>query len=343
MTECAPVVSVVIATFNSARYVEAAVSSVLRQSLQSIEVIVVDDCSSDDTVAIVKKHRCRDDRVRLAQLERNAGPATARNRGIELARGQWLAILDSDDLFAPDRLHALVDIAEREKADIIADNLVVFSGGKVPRATFFLNPATPSDLLDLLSYLEGTVLYGGGADYGYLKPVIRLAALRRANLQYNPALRIAEDDDFVVRMLLAGMRYWLEPTPSYFYRRHEESTSHRLSAVNAAAMFGAAQNLSKLAQSTCPKNVSAAFSRREAAMLRAADFAELVDVLKARRFAAAVAIALRNPNSLPLLWMPIQAALRRLRPGSMPRTLSDEDPEARAALQSVSQMLKSRA
>lgn len=340
--ERGPIVSVVIATFNSARYVEAAVSSVLRQSLQSIELIVVDDCSSDDTVAVVKKHHARDSRVRLVQLERNAGPATARNRGIELARGEWLAILDSDDLFAPDRLRILVDVAEREKADVVADNLVVFSGDKAPTATFFLDPATPPGPLDLLSYLEGTVLYGDGADYGYLKPVIRLAALRRADLHYNPALRIAEDDDFVVRMLLAGMRYWLEATPSYFYRRHEASTSHRLSAVNAAAMFAAAQKLSILAQSTCPKNVTAAFSRREVAMLRAAKFAELVDVLKARRFGAAVAIALRNPNTLPLLRMPIQAALRRLRPSSFPRTLTDEDPDASAALQSVSQMLTSQ-
>jgi succinoglycan biosynthesis protein ExoO len=339
----APIVSVVIATFNSAQYVETALASVLGQTMPLIEVIVVDDCSSDETVAIVEEHMSRDDRVRVVQLDRNGGPATARNRGIELARGRWLAILDSDDLFAPDRLHALVSIAEREKIDIVADNLVVFSEGKAPRAAFFLDPATPSGPLDLLSYLEGTVLYNEEANFGYLKPVIRLDALRRADLQYDPALRIAEDDDLVARMLLAGMRYWLEPRPSYFYRRHDKSTSHRLSAVNANAMFSAAQKLSEIALSKCPKNVSAAFSRREAAMLRAANFAQLVDVLKARRLGAAMAIALRNPNTLPLLWMPIWAAMDRLRPNSIPPNLLGEDPDARAALQSVRQMQTSQA
>ena len=329
----APIVSVVIATFNSARYVDAALASVLGQTMSSIEVIVVDDCSSDKTLTIVEKHVRDDKRVRLVQFERNCGPATARNHGIELAQGEWLAVLDSDDLFAPDRLDVLIAVAKRERADIVTDNPVVFSEGNGAGATFFLDKGTPAGPLSLLSYVSGTVLYNEGADYGYLKPIFRLDALRRLGLRYNPELRIAEDDDLIVRMLLAGARYWLEPTATYFYRKHNASTSYRLSAANAAAIVAAAGALTRTVRSTMPANISSAFARREAAMTRAAIFAELVDSLKSRRFGRTVAIAFRSPQALALLSMPTAAALQRICPAWLNRPAPVGNPDAIAAVQ----------
>jgi succinoglycan biosynthesis protein ExoO len=339
MTTDMPIVSVVIATFNASRYVEAAVASALGQTLREIEVIVVDDCSTDDTVAIVERLANVDNRVRLVRLERNGGPAIARNHGIELARGRWLAILDSDDLFAPDRLQILVDVAERERADLVADNLVVFSEGNVGSASFFLDPAMPAGALSLRAYLAGTILYNEGADYGYLKPLFRLDALRRSGLRYNPELRIAEDDDFIVRLLLAGMMYWLEPVPKYFYRRHKASTSYRLSAPNALAMVEAAGAISRNVRSALPVEVASAFARREAAMVRAARFAELIDALKSRRIGWAAAIALRAPDVLLLLYMPIGAALRRICPAWLQPAKPRGDPAAIAALLQLSPLL----
>jgi len=101
----APLVSVVIPCFNAVAYVEATIESVLRQSWTALEVIVVDDKSTDATVQVVTAIAARDARVRLIELPRNHGaPAAPRNLGVAAARGEWIAFLDADDLWHPRKL-----------------------------------------------------------------------------------------------------------------------------------------------------------------------------------------------------------------------------------------------
>ena len=94
-------VSVVIATWNSEKFISKAIDSALQQKV-SLEVIVVDDFSSDNTCEVVENYR--DERVRLIKSNSNGGPGYARNIGFEAAKGKWIAILDSDDYFLPNRL-----------------------------------------------------------------------------------------------------------------------------------------------------------------------------------------------------------------------------------------------
>jgi glycosyltransferase involved in cell wall biosynthesis len=95
-----PLVSVIIPTYNSARYIEEALESVFEQTFQDFEIIVVDDGSSDETREILKKYG---DRVKYL-FQENSGPAGARNRGISNARGKYIAFLDADDLWLPTKL-----------------------------------------------------------------------------------------------------------------------------------------------------------------------------------------------------------------------------------------------
>src|SRR4051794_25790735 len=97
--------------YNSEALVAAALMSALSQTCRNIEVIVVDDCSTDRSLAIIEKLASSDSRLRLYQLPINRGPAAARNRGFEVARGRWIAVLDADDLIAPTRIADLVDVA----------------------------------------------------------------------------------------------------------------------------------------------------------------------------------------------------------------------------------------
>lgn len=95
-------VSVIIPTYNRARLLSRAVSSVLRQTYEDHEIIIVDDCSIDDTPQVIQSYA--DPRIRSVRHNRNAGLPTSRNTGIQMARGEYVAFLDDDDECLPERL-----------------------------------------------------------------------------------------------------------------------------------------------------------------------------------------------------------------------------------------------
>lgn len=98
-----PLVSVIMPTFNDRDAIEEAIQSILDQTLDSWELIVVDDKSTDGTADFVES-RFRDPRIRLIRMERNSGSGTCRNRAIEVSRGEFIAVMDADDVSLPERL-----------------------------------------------------------------------------------------------------------------------------------------------------------------------------------------------------------------------------------------------
>lgn len=111
-------VSVVIPSYNREATIERAVKSVLDQTYKDIEVIVVDDCSTDNTGKIVENMIKADNRVRYYKLEKNSGACVARNKGIDLAQGEYIAFQDSDDEWLPKKLELQIDAMKENKADI---------------------------------------------------------------------------------------------------------------------------------------------------------------------------------------------------------------------------------
>jgi|AntAceMinimDraft_1070359.scaffolds.fasta_scaffold104202_1 teichuronic acid biosynthesis glycosyltransferase TuaG len=107
-----PQVSVVMPVFNGERFISASIESVLTQSFDNWELIVSDDASSDATRDIVAVFADQDSRIRLVTSERQSGPGAARNRAISVARGRWLAFLDSDDRWLPDKLALTLELAK---------------------------------------------------------------------------------------------------------------------------------------------------------------------------------------------------------------------------------------
>ncbi|MFO8054280.1 MAG: glycosyltransferase family 2 protein, partial [Bacteroidales bacterium] len=97
-------ISVVTPAYNAARFIQETVKSVQRQTYQDWEMLIVEDCSSDDTVQIVRNLAAEDARIRLFALEENVGAAEARNIAFRHANGQYIAFLDSDDLWLPEKL-----------------------------------------------------------------------------------------------------------------------------------------------------------------------------------------------------------------------------------------------
>ena len=98
-------VSIIMPSYNTANYIAASIQSVLDQTYQNWELLLVDDCSTDDTDAVVAPF-LTDARIRYLKNERNSGAAISRNRALREAKGRWIAFLDSDDLWYPTKLEA---------------------------------------------------------------------------------------------------------------------------------------------------------------------------------------------------------------------------------------------
>lgn len=113
-----PYITVVMPNYNGHRFVGQAIDSVLAQTYHNFELVVVDDCSKDDSLQLINQKAQNDSRIRIIALEKNSGVANARNVGIKAAKGEYIALLDNDDLWTEDKLERQVAIAERG-ADIV--------------------------------------------------------------------------------------------------------------------------------------------------------------------------------------------------------------------------------
>ncbi len=302
-----PVVSVIMANHNGAAYLPAAIRSVLAQSLRQLELILVDDCSTDGSLALMKADASADDRVTIIQAPHNLGPGGARNLALERACGRWIAVVDSDDLLHPRRLERLVEAADRDDADIAADDILLFEQNNAFRPSALLGEDEPR-WLGTAEYIGANALFGRGVALGYLKPVFRREKTFGAGLRYNESLRIAEDYDIVARMMLAGARFRVYPQMTYFYRKHAGSISHRLSADPLRAML-AADDLCH--DAIMPRDVEAAALRRRRSIVNALAFTELVAALKQRRLVKATMMGAANPAAAMLLRYPVLDRFRR--------------------------------
>lgn len=112
-----PCVSVITPAYNAARFIGETIRSVQEQDETDWEMVIVDDGSTDNTVAVVTSFAKEDARIRLVR-QRNQGPAAARNRALELAKGRFLAFLDSDDLWLPNKLSLQLEVMERAGAGL---------------------------------------------------------------------------------------------------------------------------------------------------------------------------------------------------------------------------------
>ena len=126
-----PLISVIIPTYNRGRLILDSVNSVLNQTYKNIELIVVDDCSTDDTEEILKS--INDSRIRYEKLEKNSGACIARNRGIELSTGEFIAFNDSDDSWHSNKLEKQLNFLTRNCADVVSCSMSVYDDEKNER------------------------------------------------------------------------------------------------------------------------------------------------------------------------------------------------------------------
>lgn len=196
--------AILIAAYNAEATLARAVASALAEP-ETAEVCIVDDASSDGTLALARTLADRDQRVSVLATERNAGPAAARNRAVAHTVSPWLTVLDADDYFLPGRLAALH--AHSGAADFIGDALMRTTEQKPPAWT--PRPLSPQPLT-LSEFLLGNLGRTHGAlDLGFLKPLMRRSFLAEYSLRYREDMRLGEDYDLYARALALGARFFV--------------------------------------------------------------------------------------------------------------------------------------
>lgn len=228
-----PLISIIVPTYNVAGCLERAVHSALAQTHRNIEIIIVDDASTDNTVDIARAIAKHDSRILVLPQLHNAGPSVARNIGIGAASGDWIAVLDADDAFKKNRLANLIHFTQRNECDVVADDLVLYDQGLKQE----LSPAfgwskhhrlTMDLLLSRDKYLRGSPL-------GWIKPMFRRSYLIDNQIRYPHQYRHAEDFYLLSSLLLTGARFWLLPEAGYIYTLRMGSISQKASPFSASA------------------------------------------------------------------------------------------------------------
>lgn len=207
-----PLVSVVLPVYNAERFVAAALESVLSQSLRAIELIVLDDGSTDRSLAEIERVAGADPRVRIVTRP-NKGLIATLNEGVALGRGRWIARMDADDISTPDRFAIQLQHLETSHTDICGTAVTYFGDGAHPTRVYPLSDAA----------VKFTLLY----DCALAHPsVMARASLLKEN-PYDPAAPHAEDYELWCRLAMKGATFANVVQPLLLYRRHGQQVSLR--------------------------------------------------------------------------------------------------------------------
>jgi len=205
-------VSVIVPTFNYAEYITYCIDSVLNQTYRNIEVIVVDDGSTDDTQPILKEYG---NRIRCIKKE-NAGLSAARNTGLDLAKGEYIQFLDSDDILKADSIEKRVACLKDKGADIVVCRNRIFTSIEADHVVTKGSWMLSSKHLD-----EHLFNFNIAPPHAFM--------LRRCVTDevghFDVSLKACEDYDYWLRALYRGYLPAYCPGTHVYYRQHEKSMS----------------------------------------------------------------------------------------------------------------------
>ena len=222
----APLVSIIMPSFNAERYVAESIRSVVRQTFTNWELVVVDDGSTDRTAEVVRRLADADARIRYVRRE-NGGQAAARNTGIHLVSAPVVAFIDADDLWLPEKLARQLAVMEETAADVVyCDGYVFYDDGTPERTDGFAVVPGSTD---------GATMFPLLFEYNRiatLSVVARRDALERVGLfDEDRRLQNCEDYDLWLRLARAGSTFYGMTDKLMRYRRHSASSTHAESTM----------------------------------------------------------------------------------------------------------------
>ena len=318
-----PRVSIIMPAYNAEHSIGTAIQSALAQTEASLEVVVVDDGSRDGTSTAALAAAQGDRRLVLVRHERNRGVSAARNTAIELARGEWIAVLDADDTFLPMRLEMLLAAGAEFAADAVADNLIVMPlrPDAQPSLAFPSVRMRSEDAISIRQFVDTDRPAWGTRASGFIKPLVRRGFLLEHSLRYEESLYAGSDFAFYVQALLRGARLFYVPQAYYHYMLSDASLCRGRSAPVYEAFLSGSRLLRVEAARFGRPDIVDRLLRREREIDAWFAYCELSNALHAGRFAEAQRVFWQLPSRSYALRRFAASARRRVGFGFAERAL----------------------
>lgn len=213
------IVSVVMPVYNCERYLLESIDSVLKQTYSNLELVIVDDGSTDDSAGLIKKVIRQDERI-VYIYQNNQGPGAARNRGIESARGEYIAFIDADDIWFHDKIEKQIEkLTKLENTIIFGGSRYIWENSNKTRVVNYKNFKKREEFFKYLAYLPSNKIAFTCAVICNKKCITKVG-------NFDTSLNNAEDWDLWLRLAIQYPFYAL-PSPVFYRRKHESnSTSH---------------------------------------------------------------------------------------------------------------------
>ena len=210
MTNKGDLISVVIPAYNNGKYIDKCLNSIINQTYTNIEIIIINDCSTDDTEQIILKYKNKDERILYLKNDKNIGVGATRNRGIEVSKGRYIYFLDSDDYIELNCIENLYNaISEEYSFSCMTKGYKEINGEIIPHSR------SCEELMLLQSPSVCIRLFN--------KKVIQESNVRFSNL------KIGEDLEFVFKLMIYNNKISYVDMPLYTYVIHEDSSIRRYS------------------------------------------------------------------------------------------------------------------
>lgn len=216
MGEIQPLVSVIMPAYNSEKYIGKSIESVLAQDYGKFELIIVDDGSKDGTKSIVEQYAKNDIRIKLLE-QANQGVSVARNKGLDTATGEYVAFLDSDDLWDADNLSVMVQAAECTKSGFVCASMDIINadGTKQKANTAYKD----GELMDFVTNNNEIRFFGGIGSV-----IIRRDILEKYHIRFDRGIAIMEDIGFYIK-IFSVTNLKAVPRVMAHYCKHDNSAT----------------------------------------------------------------------------------------------------------------------
>ena len=213
-----PKVSVIIPVYNTEPYLKRCLNSVCNQTLKDIEIILVDDCSTDESLKILKEYASKDKRIKLIILEQNQGVAVARNKGLEAAKGEYIGFVDSDDFIDLNFYETLYKKAEEDDFDAVKGNIRKYDSKT--------NEYSKDIFLDMNSYIRKNKAYFHCSFY---TAIYKTEFVRKNHLHFLEGFIFFQDPYFTIKAALFYKKLALVDDVFYNYCNNSEQVTKNLS------------------------------------------------------------------------------------------------------------------